>query len=131
MRSLFHIGIPILATTIAPLGSIAQTAIATVPVGSTPVAVAVNPVTHKVYVVNHGSNSVTIMDGVTRATSTVSVEDRPEAVAVNPVTHKIYVVNHGSNSVTIMDGVTRATSTVSVEDRPEAVAVNPVTNRIY
>ena len=56
---------------------------ATVPVGTTPIAVAANPVTHKVYVVNHGSNSVTVIDGTTRATSTVDVEDRPEAVAIN------------------------------------------------
>ena len=63
MRSLFPTGIAILATTIAPLMSMAQTAIATVPVGNTPIAVAANPVTHKVYVVNHGSSSVTLLAG--------------------------------------------------------------------
>ena len=66
----------------------AQSAVATVAVGTTPIAVEANPVTHKVYVVNHGSNSVTIIDGATRATTTVAVEDRPEAVAINPKTNQ-------------------------------------------
>jgi len=78
----------ILATTVLPLVAAAQTAIATVAVGDSPIAVAANPSTHKIYVVNHLSSSVTIIDGTTHATSTVSVENRPEAVAVNPITNK-------------------------------------------
>ncbi len=80
-------GMAVLAAIMAPLACVAQSAIATVAVGTTPIAVAANPVTHKVYVVNHGSNSVTIINGATRATSTVDVEDRPEAVAINPKTN--------------------------------------------
>ena len=68
----------VLAASIAPaLG--AQTVVRTVPVGTTPIAVAANPLTHKVYVVNHGSNSVTVFDNETYATSALNVEDRPEA----------------------------------------------------
>jgi YVTN family beta-propeller protein len=132
MRGLFPTGLAILATTIAPLLSMAQTAIATVPVGNTPVAVAANPVTHKIYVVNHGSSSVTIIDGTTHASSTVSVEDRPEAVVVNPVTNKIYVTNAGADSVSVIDGATNVVSaTVHVGSYPQALAVNTATNKIY
>jgi YVTN family beta-propeller protein len=110
----------------------AQTVVATVAVGNTPIAVAVNPVTHKIYVVNHGSNSVTIIDGATRATSTVNVEDRPEAVAVNPVTNKVYVTNAGADSVSVIDGATNAVSaTVHVGSYPQAMVVNTATNKIY
>ena len=35
-------------------------------------AVAVNPVTNKIYVANYGSNNVTVIDGATNATTTVS-----------------------------------------------------------
>src|SRR6266568_4061391 len=70
---------------------------ATVPVGTTPYAVAVNPVSNKIYVANSGSNNVTVIDGVTNTTTTVPMvgllEGFPEAVAVNPVTNKIYVAN--------------------------------------
>ena len=101
---------------------VAQTAVATVAVGNTPIAVAANPVTHKIYVVNHGSNSVTIVDGATHATSTVDVEDRPEAVAVNPVTNKVYATNAGADSVSVIDGVTDAVSaTVHVGSYPQAL----------
>ena len=121
MRSFFRAGIAILTTTIAPLMSMAQTAIATVPVGNKPIAVAANPVTHKVYVVNHGSSSVTIIDGTTHATSTVGVEDRPEAVAVNPITNKVYVTNAGADSVSVIDGVTNTVSaTVHVGSYPQS-----------
>src|SRR5271154_5015156 len=90
-------GIAVLVTILAPLACVAQSAVATVPVGTNPIAVEANPVTHKVYVVNHGSNSVTIVDGVTRETSTVAVEDRPEAVAINAKTNKAYVTNAGAD----------------------------------
>ncbi len=68
---------------------------ATVNVGVQPLAVAVNPVTNRVYVANSYSNSVTVIDGATNAvTATVPLGTYPNAVAVNPVTNKIYVVNN-------------------------------------
>ena len=81
--------IAVFATMLAPLSCGAQSAVATIAIGTTPIAVEANPVTHKVYVVNHGSNSVTIINGATRATSIVAVEDRPEAVAISPKTNKV------------------------------------------
>ena len=36
--------------------------------GSQPFAVAVNPATNKIYVVNHGQNTVTVIDGATNTT---------------------------------------------------------------
>src|ERR1700691_4642454 len=99
----FRTGMAILATTLVPHMLLAQKAVATVPVGATPIAVAANPVTHKVYVLNHGSNSVTVIDGATRATSTINVEDRPEGIAINPVTDRVYVSNAGADSVSVID----------------------------
>ena len=43
----------------------------TVPADSNPYAVAVNPVTNKIYVANRASNSVTVIDGATNLTTTV------------------------------------------------------------
>ena len=74
----------------------ATNATTTVAAGTEPLAVAVNPVTNKIYVANRRSgNNVTVIDGATNATTTVPSGTHPEAVAVNPVTNKIYVANYG------------------------------------
>jgi DNA-binding beta-propeller fold protein YncE len=95
----------------------AQTVIATVPVGSFPEDIAVNPVTNKIYVPNEGgvsnvNGTVTVIDGATNATTTVTVGEVPDAVAVDSVTNKIYVANYGNllgppgtSTVSVIDGV--------------------------
>ena len=88
--------------------AVAQMVTTTVSVGTSPGAMAVNPVTNKIYVANYGSGTVTVIDGATNTTTTVTVGDRPTAVAVNPVTNKIYVANNGSDNVTVIDGATNA-----------------------
>jgi YVTN family beta-propeller protein len=103
----------------------------TINTGTNPQAVAVNPVTNKIYVANYYSDNVTVIDGATNGTITVSAGDGPNAVVVNPVTNKIYTVNATSNNITVIDGATNNTTTVSAGDGPYAVAVNPVTNKIY
>ncbi len=65
--------------------------------GSGPIAVAVNPVTNKIYVANADSNDVTVIDGTHNLTKTVAAGSIPEAVAVNPATNKIYVANNEQN----------------------------------
>ena len=61
----------------------------TVTVGNTPYAVAVNPVTNKIYVANYGSASVTVIDGATNDTTTVAAGTNPYSAAVNSLTNKI------------------------------------------
>ena len=107
----------------------AQTVTATVPAGTNPFAVAVNPVTNKTYIANRFSANVTVIDGATNTTATVPTGITPNAVAVNPVTNKIYVATF-SSTVTVIDGADNSTTTVVAGTQPVAVAVNPVTNRI-
>ncbi|MDQ3087091.1 MAG: hypothetical protein M3Q78_00665, partial [Acidobacteriota bacterium] len=61
----------------------ADTVIGTIPAGLGPNAVAVNPVTNKIYVVNQTSNNVTVIDGGDNSTTTVAAGSTPVAVAVN------------------------------------------------
>ncbi len=112
----------------------------TVPVGSGPNALAVNPVTNQIYVANSGveSSNVTVIDGVTNATTTITdpTASEPRAVAVNPVTNMVYVVNFLSSSVTLIAGATSSSpasyfATLPTGNGPDAVAVNPVSNKIY
>ncbi len=79
-----------------------------IPVGTSPAAVAVNPVTNKIYVANASSNTITVIDGATNATTTIAAGTSPNTVAINPVTNKIYVINGGSNNITVVDGATNA-----------------------
>ena len=75
---------------------------ATVDAGSYPLALAVDQVTNKIYVVNNNDASgagtmagtVTVIDGVTNQTSTVTVGLNPIALTVNPGTNKVYIVNN-------------------------------------
>ncbi|CAG0933418.1 PE-PGRS family protein PE_PGRS18 [Thermoflexales bacterium] len=108
----------------------ADTGLPPIAVQNSPYAIAVNPVTGKVYVVNNGSNSVTVINGVTHSKTTVGVGTYPQAIAVNPVTNKVYVANYFS--VTIIDGVTQAITNVNTDAiQSRAVAVNSVTNKVY
>ncbi|MCH8898794.1 MAG: hypothetical protein IIC33_10925, partial [Chloroflexi bacterium] len=59
----------------------------TIAAGTRPIAVAVNPVTNKTYVVVRGSNNVTVIDGSDHSTTTVAAGTRPFRLAGNPVTN--------------------------------------------
>ncbi|MGD0183265.1 MAG: YncE family protein, partial [Terriglobales bacterium] len=121
------------------LSADAQAVVATVAAGTNPQAVAVNPVTNKIYVANYnygntnGNSNVTVIDGATNSATTVAVGPNPDAVTVNPNTNMIYVANGNSSSgtVTVIDGATNNTTTVAAGGDPIAFAVNAVTNQIY
>src|SRR5262245_23476949 len=62
-----------------------------IPAGNEPFAVAVNPVTNRIYLANFGDATVTVIDGATGATAEVRVGNHPTSVAVSPLENKIYV----------------------------------------
>lgn len=80
---------------------------ATVPVGTNPIGVAVDPGAHTLYVINQRDNfveAVSVIDASTRAvTATVPVGKRPYSVAVEPRTHTVYVTNQRDNSVSVIE----------------------------
>ena len=75
----------------------------TVDVGSLPRAICFNPNTNRIYVVNIGSDDVTVIYGSGNTTGTVDVGDDPCAICVNPTTNRIYVVNGYSADITVID----------------------------
>jgi YVTN family beta-propeller protein len=116
------------------LGQTSAQAVTPVAMGTeiNPHAVVVNPKTSKVYAVNTGNNTVTVMNGSTNSTTTVEVGSEPMAISINSETNKIYVGNSGSGTVSVIDGRTdTVTATVEVGPLPYVVAANPVTNKIY
>lgn len=121
-------------------GATNSTTTLTDPNASTPVSVAVDTVTNKIYVANQGSSpnsnhgNITVIDGATNAITTLTDPNAvsPQAVALNETTNKIYIAN-ASNNVTVIDGATNAFSTVTDPNAQgtNAVAVNSETNTIY
>jgi len=118
----------------------AQTLVATVPVGASPKAVAINPKTNLIYVANFGGSSISVIDGNTNglvATLSDPGAIAPVAIAVNSVTNKIYVANSGiganRGNISVIDGVTNSIATVTdpLASEPLALAINSVTNMIY
>jgi YVTN family beta-propeller protein len=95
-----------------------------------PTAMAVNPVTSKIYVAD-SDNTVAVVDGATLSILTVPVGQGPAAMAVDSITNKIYVANQTDNSVTVIDGNTNSTVSLQVGNYPAHIAANPTTNRIY
>jgi len=112
-----------------------------------PHAVATNPLTNKIYVVNvnnianTGNGGVTVIDGATNSTTTISDPTAITScdpydtgtVTVDSTRNRIYVPNCGSNNLSIINGETNAV--LSVVDAsaiaPVAVAINSSTNKIY
>src|SRR3954454_21961679 len=62
---------------------IGDVVVATVPVGNTPVAVAVNPVNNKIYVANADSSSVTVIDGADNSTVNITTGSNPISIGIN------------------------------------------------
>ncbi|HIJ87658.1 MAG TPA: hypothetical protein HPP97_08230 [Desulfuromonadales bacterium] len=107
---------------------------ATVPVGSTPVAVAVDETRNMVYVANGNSNTVTVISGASdTVAATVTVGTYPIALAVNETANKVYIANYNSSNVSVINGadLTAAPVTITAGTNPQVVAVNQVTNKIY
>jgi DNA-binding beta-propeller fold protein YncE len=121
----------------------------TVPLGGYfPAALAVNPVTNKVYVpsncmgpsCNGAGGTVTVIDGVSLQTTSTRSGSSPDSLAINSVTNQIYVANRCGNdpscrglngTVTVIDGATLATTDLSVGSHPYGLAVNSATNKVY
>jgi DNA-binding beta-propeller fold protein YncE len=114
----------------------------TVAVGTGPAAVAVDPVTHTVYVANagepDGAGTVTVLDdrrcnsinqsGCATA-STLNVPDgNPDGIAVNPLTDTVYVAtltsDGGPDLVSVFNGGTcNAATTTGCGQTPASVAI--------
>jgi YVTN family beta-propeller protein len=123
--------------------SLAQPEPSTISVGDHPVAVDVNPTTNRVYVVNQGSQDLTVIDGDTEAVvATVPLPGSPVGVSVNAETDRVYVlhaIDGGGSQLAVLDGSSDtlngsipivAGSTGPLE-QPIGAAADQATNRIY
>ena len=94
---------------LASAASFAQHLRASVPVGTAPTGIAVNPATNLVYVSNTGSNTVSVIDGATNAViKTISVGHQPTTVVLYAPANLIYAYNSADSTLSIIDGNTNS-----------------------
>ena len=95
-------------------------------------AIVTNPTTHKIYAVNEGAGSVTVIEAATGVMHTVAVGREPIAITVNRSTNRIYVANAGSASVSVIDGKNdTVVATVPVARLPYTLAVDETSKKVY
>jgi uncharacterized repeat protein (TIGR01451 family) len=87
----------------------------------------------RAYVVNRGSNSVSVIDTATQQViKTIEVGTAPVALALTPDESKVYVVNRGSHNVSVITTATlQVTTTISVGFGPAAILITPTGQRAY
>ena len=129
-------------------GATNSTTTITDPNAISPVALALNLVTNKIYIANGGDypasnhGNVTVIDGATNSVTTLTDSNAlaPVGVAVNQTAKKIYVADAndsaltGNGGVTVIDGATNSLSFVSTGPNSHilhAVALDSVTNTIF
>jgi DNA-binding beta-propeller fold protein YncE len=121
-----------IAGTLLPAAeSAAQTVAATVPAGSNPRAIAVNPFTNKVYIASEFTNAVLVLDGATHAMQSIPVGTRPQYIALNPLTNKVYVTSGTDTTITVIDGESDTVTATLAVGSNGPIAINPYTNKIY
>ncbi|HEX3096265.1 MAG TPA: Ig-like domain repeat protein, partial [Usitatibacter sp.] len=132
-RPIFSLLLSVLASAALALASPAraQSVQSPIPAGSSPRAIAVNPITNKIYIASELSNSVVVVDGATNGTSSIPVGTRPQYIAVNPATDKVYVTSGSDSTLTVIDGATDTVSATLPLGSNGPIAINPVTNRIF
>jgi YVTN family beta-propeller protein len=97
-----------------------------------PRAIAFNPATRKVYVVDETHAAVDVIDTAGQSVHSVAVGSAPVSIGVDSASGRAYVANAGDGTVSIIDGTSDAVvATVPVGARPYSIAANPLTGEVY
>jgi YVTN family beta-propeller protein len=86
-----------------------------------------------VYVANHNSNTVAVIDGAGDSiVAAVAVGNGPRALCYCPTHNKVYCANSSDSSVTVIDGDgDSVVTTVLVRHGPCALCYNPTYDKVY
>ncbi|MEU0213122.1 YncE family protein [Streptomyces canus] len=90
-----------------------------------PLGVAVDPVSHRVFVTRPDHNEVSVIDatalGVIR---NIPVGQNPTGIAIDPQKRRVYVANSGFKTVSVIDSTTSGVANIDVGASPTGVAVD-------
>lgn len=102
-------------------------------VGASPHGIAINLAAKRIYVANHDSDTLSVLDSTTYAVvKTVSVGDGPNGVAYNSKNGYIYITIRNANKVRVIRASNYTfVKDISVGSQPNGIAANNVSNKIY
>lgn len=112
----------------------AMSLVTSIPVGTYPSWVSIDPSLNRIYVTNFQTNgSVSVIDGNSnQVIATILTGDHPRSIALNLTTHLAYVTNQNSNTIAVIDLTTYQVLPNPLQiPLPWHIAVNPTTNRGY
>lgn len=114
---------------------------ATIAVGASPSAIGVDEITHKVYVVNAGDGTVSVINALySTKTGTIKVgkvpsaiAEVPKAIGVDDSRGKVYVTNRKDGTVSVINSTSNAnTSTaIKVGKEPIAISIDSLAGKAY
>ena len=92
------------ANTVSVFDTATNTVTVTLPVGTGPRSIAVNPAGTKVYAANITSNDVSVIDTMSNTVvATVPVGTNPRGLAVDPTGKRVYVSSSTNATVSVID----------------------------
>jgi YVTN family beta-propeller protein len=90
-----------------PTPSIVYPTVVPVPGMAHPNAIAVDPITHRVYATSRDNNTVYVLDGLSLSVlKETAVSSEPWGIVVNPQTGKLYVSHFQGGQVLVLDAMT-------------------------
>lgn len=94
--------------TVSVIDGATNALITSIGVGTSPIGIAVNSVTGRIYVANFGSRDVTVIDGASSAVvATISMGDMSlDGITVNSENNRIFVAHSDQGLVSVADGAT-------------------------
>jgi len=101
--------------------------------GDNPMELALTPDGRTLVSVNHSSNTVSIIDAISKIElRRIRVGEKPTSAVVDPSGLRAYITNSRSSSVSVVDLSQRTfTATISVEGSPIRGAVNRAGDKLY
>jgi YVTN family beta-propeller protein len=87
--------------------------------------VAVDPVSHRVFVTRPDHNKVSVIDATTHGIiGSIPVGQHPASIAIDSQKRRVYVANSGFKTVSLIDIATGGVSEIDVGTSPTGVAVD-------
>ncbi|MFF0610821.1 YncE family protein [Nocardia tengchongensis] len=116
---------------IAAIDTGSRAVVATVAVGAKPAALAVDPLSHQVWVATAAGASVIDPDPFV-VSATIAAAGEPEAVVIDSDSHTAYLTEFRGHSVTLVDTATHAVSRTSLNRESSfAVALDPALHTVF
>ena len=118
--------------TVSVIDTTTASVIATVPVGSSPSAVAVTPNGRFVYVTNQLGNTISVISAASNTVvATIPVQSFPSSIAITPNGAFAYVTSSPSSIISVIDTATNTVVTTMPVTSPFMLTLAPVGNLGY